>query len=145
MNVKDLMRKPVVTVAPEDTSDKVFSLLTLKNIRHLPVLENGKLVGIVSDRDLKRVMGARQGWRLAIKGSQLVLTLSTRKVSTFMRRAPVTIAPEADATEAASIMVKKKIGALPVVKRDKLIGIVTETDLLRAYVRLAKRVGGQNR
>jgi acetoin utilization protein AcuB len=145
MTVKDLMRKSVVTVAPDDTSDKVFSLLTLKNIRHLPVLENGKLVGIVSDRDLKRVMGARQGWRLALKAGQLVLTVSTRKVSTFMRRAPVTIAPEADATEAASIMVKKKIGALPVVKQDKLVGIVTETDLLRAYVRMAKRVGGRSR
>ena len=145
MNVKDLMRTSVVTVAPDDTSDKVFSLLTLKNIRHLPVIENGKLVGIVSDRDLKRVMGARQGWKLALKAGQLVLTVSARKVSTFMRRAPVTVVPEVDAADAAAIMVKKKIGALPVIKQGKLVGIVTETDLLRAYVRLAKQVGGRNR
>jgi len=60
-------------------------------------------------------------------------------VGSFMPRGLVTISPDAEATEAASIMIKNKIGALPVVNGDKLVGIVTETDLLRAYVRLAKR------
>ena len=142
MKVKALMKKVVVTVAPDDTSDKVFSLLTAKGIRHLPVVERGKLVGIVSDRDLKRVMGPQPGLPWKIQSGRLALTLSTRRVSSFMPSGLVTIAPDAEATEAASIMIKNKIGALPVVKGDELVGIVTETDLLRAYVRLARRASG---
>ena len=60
MNVKDLMRTSVVTVAPDDTSDKVFSLLTLKNIRHLPVISEGKLGGIISIGDVVKEIIADQ-------------------------------------------------------------------------------------
>jgi acetoin utilization protein AcuB len=142
VQVRALMKRRVVTVSPDDTSDKVFSLFAVKNIRHLPVVENGKLVGIVSDRDLKRVMGPQPGLPWAVKSGRLVLTLSTRRVGSFMPRALVTIAPDAEATEAASTMIEKKIGALPVVERGALVGIVTATDLLRAYVRLARRASG---
>jgi acetoin utilization protein AcuB len=110
MKVKTLMKKVVVTVAPDDTSDKVFSLLTAKGIRHLPVVERGKLVGSVSDRDLKRVMGPQPGLPWKIQSGRLALTLSTRRVSSFMPSGLVTIAPDAEATEAASIMIKNKIG-----------------------------------
>jgi acetoin utilization protein AcuB len=139
VKVRAIMKRRVVTVSPDDTSDKVFSLFAVKNIRHLPVVEKGKLVGIVSDRDLKRVMGPQPGLPWAVKSGRLVLTLSTRRVGSFMPLDLVTISPDTDATEAASIMIEKKIGALPVVERGRLVGIVTETDLLRAYVRLAKR------
>ena len=57
MKVKDLMSKKVLTVSPEDKVDRVFFLFNFENIRHMPVVEKGKLVGILSDRDLKKVLG----------------------------------------------------------------------------------------
>ena len=67
-------------------------------------------------------------------------TLSTRKVRTVMRRQPFTIEPEANAADAAAIMAKRKIGALPVVSKGKLVGIITSTDILKAFVKLSKLV-----
>ena len=60
MKVKELMSKKLFTVGPEDMLDKVFILFNFEAIRHLPVIEKGKVVGVLSDRDLKKIMGARK-------------------------------------------------------------------------------------
>ncbi len=139
MKVKDLMSTKLFTVGPEDMLDKVFFLFNFEAIRHLPVLEKGKVVGVISDRDLKKILGPRKKIVTdKIDGTQF--TVHARRVRTIMSRGLTTIGPDEQAADAAAIMAKRKIGCLPVVKKDKLIGIITSTDILRAYVKLAKEV-----
>jgi len=139
MKVKDLMSKKLFTVGPEDMLDKVFFLFNFEAIRHLPVVEKGKVVGILSDRDLKKIMGARKKIVTdKVDGTQFIV--HARRVATIMSRGITTIGPDEKAADAAAIMAKKKIGCLPVVKKDKLVGMITSTDILRAYVKLAHEV-----
>ena len=138
MKVKELMTKVLFTVAPDDPVDKVFILFHFENIRHLPVMEKGKLMGIVSDRDLKKVLGSRKNILASESGT--TVTLSTRKVKNIMRRSVLTIGPQQRAADAAAIMAKHKIGALPVVKKEKLVGILTATDILKAFVKLQNAI-----
>jgi acetoin utilization protein AcuB len=137
MKVKDLMTTKVMTVSPDDKADKVFYILNFERIRHLPVVENNKVVGILSDRDLKKFWGSLKTSRTTVGKNEMVVTLKSRTVRTIMRRGVITTAPNAPAYEAAAIMAKKKIGALPVVHKEKLVGIITATDILRAFVRLS--------
>ena len=95
-------------------------------------------MGVISDRDIKKVLGPRHKTYTQKDGT--VLTVSSRKVRTIMRRQPFTIGPNEKATDAAAIMVKKKIGALPVVHNKKLVGIITATDVLKAFVKLSNAV-----
>ena len=134
MKVKDLMSTNVLTVSPNDKVDRVFFLFNFENIRHMPVVEKGKLVGIISDRDLKKVLGPVKKFLERADGS--TVSISARKVRTIMKRGLITIGPEQRAADAAAIMAKRKIGALPVVSKEKLIGIVTATDILKAFVKM---------
>lgn len=139
MKVKDLMSKKLFTVGPEDMLDKVFFLFNFEAIRHMPVVEKGKVVGVLSDRDLKKIMGARKKIVTdKVDGTQF--TVHARKVRTIMDRGVTTIGPDEQAADAAAIMAKRKIGCLPVVKKGKLVGMITSTDILRAYVKLAHEV-----
>jgi len=139
MKVKELMSKKLFTVGPEDMLDKVFFLFNFEAIRHLPVIEKGKVVGVLSDRDLKKIMGARKKIVTdKVDGTQF--TVHARKVRTIMDRGVTTIGPDEQAADAAAIMAKRKIGCLPVVKKGKLVGMITSTDILRAYVKLAHEV-----
>lgn len=144
--VKQLMRTKVFTVGPDDRVDRVFFLLHYERIRHLPVVERDKVVGIVSDRDLYKALGPR-GRRRPVKGDagQTPLYVIPRRVRHVMRRGVIMIDPEAAATKAAAIMARKRIGALPVVKHEKLVGIITATDLLREYARLGRTGTGSGR
>lgn len=139
MKVKDLMSTKLFTVGPEDMLDKVFFLFNFEAIRHLPVVEKGKVVGVISDRDLKKILGSRKKIISdEVDGTQF--TVHARRVRTIMNRGIMTIGPDEQAADAAAIMAKKKIGCLPVVKKNKLVGIITSTDILRAYVKLAHEV-----
>jgi len=138
MKVKELMTQVVYSVTPEDNVDRVFFLFNFENIRHLPVVEKGKLVGILSDRDLKKVLGPAK--KFLEKPDGTGVTISSRKVRTIMKRNPLTIEPEQRAADAAAIMAKRKIGALPVIHKEKLVGIITATDILRAFVKLCNMV-----
>ncbi len=139
MKVKDLMSTKLFTVGPEDMLDKVFFLFNFEAIRHLPVLEKGKVVGVLSDRDLKKILGPRKKVVTnKVDGTQF--TVPARRVRTIMDRGVTTIGPDEQAADAAAIMAKRKIGCLPVVKKGKLVGIITSTDILRAFVKLAHEV-----
>jgi len=139
MKVKDLMSTKLFTVGPEDMLDKVFFLFNFEAIRHVPVLEKGKVIGVISDRDLKKILGPRKKIVTnEVDGTQF--TVQARRVRTIMNRGITTIGPDEQAADAAAIMAKRKIGCLPVVKKEKLVGIITSTDILRAYVKLAKEV-----
>jgi acetoin utilization protein AcuB len=139
LKVKDLMQSPVYTVTPNDMIDRVFFLLHYEKIRHLPVVEKHKVVGIVTDRDLYKALGPKsrsKGVRAA--DGEKTLNVIPRKVSNIMHRAVVTIGPNEDAGKAALLMAEKKIGAIPVTSKGKLDGIITATDILLAFAEQSK-------
>ena len=140
--VEELMQKKVFTVEPDDLVDRVFFLIHYERIRHLPVVEDGRVVGIVSDRDLYKALGPRHRPRSVVQqkeGSELYVV--PRKVKTIMHRGVETITANSRASKAASIMAEKRIGALPVVNEEnKLIGIITGTDILKTFSKLEKRL-----
>lgn len=141
MKVGELMQTKVFTVSADDLVDRVFFLINFEKIRHLPVLDGGHLVGIVSDRDLYKALGPRGRRRSAVEQKdETALFVIPRKVRHIMRRGVITIEPEADLAKAANTMAKRKIGALPVTKGKSLIGIITATDVLRAYAQLAEEL-----
>lgn len=122
LTVRDVMATHLVTVRPRETARRAYRLMRDHRFRHLPVVENGCLVGVLSDRDLRPVL--------------LSPTLARAQVGELMSEDPTTIAPDAPVEEAASLLVVKKIGCLPVVADGTLVGIVTETDLLAVLVEL---------
>jgi acetoin utilization protein AcuB len=145
MKIKDLMTVKVLTVSPDDKIDRVFFLMNFEQIRHIPVVEKGLVVGILSDRDLKKVFGSLKMREInGLNDNQdVIYSVKSRTVRTIMRRGVKTIHPNARAYEAAAIMAKRKIGALPVVKNEKLVGIITATDILRAFVKLTSKSDSQ--
>lgn len=132
MNVsKRMMRNPVY-VDENDSMKKAMDLLKEREIRHLPVLKDGdKLVGIVSERDIKL---ASPSPATALEIREIYYLLDKVKVKQIMTRRPYTVSSSAPIEEAALIMREKKIGCLPVVEEGRLVGILTETDILDAFI-----------
>lgn len=140
MKVKDLMQSEVFTVAPDDMIDRIFFLLHYEKVRHLPVVEKSSVVGIVSDRDLYKAMGPRSRSRsVSRKEGETSLYVIPRRVKHIMRRGVVTVSQEEYAAKAARMMARRKIGALPVVRNGKLVGIITATDILLAFAKIAPK------
>ncbi|WP_404359732.1 CBS domain-containing protein [Methylotuvimicrobium sp. KM1] len=140
MRVEDLMTSQVFTVEQHDMIDRVFFLLHYEKVRHLPVIEKGKVIGIVSDRDLYKALGPKSNSNSVetVEG-KTVLQVVPQKVQHIMRRGVLTVNPDSYASEAASIMAENKVGALPVVdKNNKLVGIVSATDILRVFAKIEK-------
>jgi acetoin utilization protein AcuB len=136
LKVKDLMQNSVYTVSPNDMIDRVFFLLHYEKIRHLPVVEKEKVIGIVTDRDLYKALGPKSSSKESeIIDGETVLHVIPRKVRNIMRRGVVTIEPNDNAGKAASLMAEKRVGALPVTRKGKLIGIITATDILMAFAK----------
>lgn len=136
MHVSELMTSKVFTVEPGDLIDRVFFLLHYEKIRHLPVVEKGKLVGIVSDRDLYKALGPKSNSN-AVESNKdnTQLHVVSQKVAHIMHRGVYTITPDAMLSEAAALMSEHRIGALPVVDNNKLVGIVSATDILRVFAK----------
>jgi acetoin utilization protein AcuB len=130
LSVERWMSKRVFTTKPDSCLIDAFEIMRDHRIRHVPVVEGDKLVGIVSDRDVRSALpsrrGLQEGW--ASLGESL---LSTR-VAQVMSVMPIRIAPGASIREAAQIMCRDKIGALPVVDDGRLIGILSAEDILWA-------------
>ena len=143
MKVRDFMQTSVFTVGPDDLIDRVFFLLHYEKIRHLPVVDdNGAIVGIVSDRDLYKALGPKSRSRMVQTGGsqKTQLHVIPRKVRHIMRRGVFTVAPDDAADKAATVMARKKIGALPVVEGGALVGIVTATDILLEFARIVSNM-----
>jgi CBS domain-containing protein len=126
--VKDIMTKTVSTLGRNDTLDLADDIMTLERIRHLPVLDEGRVVGVVSQRDLFRsALAAALGYGEKAQ-KRLLRTIRVKEV---MSEPAITVSPEAPVKEATRLMLDRKIGCLPVVDGHSLVGIVTETDVLR--------------
>jgi acetoin utilization protein AcuB len=111
------------------------ALMQKEHIRHLLVVDDGRLSGIVTDRDIRLNMASPATSLSVWELNHLLARLTVEQV---MTRSVIAIDPERDAREAARIMVDHKIGALPVLEGEHLLGIITETDLLRAFVESAE-------
>jgi len=122
----------VITITPKTSLPEAMRLVRHRGIRHLPVVEDDRLVGIVSDRDLKQAMASPA---TALESHELRYLLDAVTVDEIMTRAVVTVGRMFPIEEAARLMVTEKISALPVTERGKLIGIVTETDVLELFVK----------
>lgn len=132
MNVSKRMMRNPLWVDEEDSMKKAMELLKERGIRHLPVLKDGvKLVGIVSERDIKQ---ASPSSATALEIREIYYLLDKVKVKQIMTRRPYTISSSAPIEEGALIMREKKIGCLPVVDEGKLVGILTESDILDAFI-----------
>jgi CBS domain-containing protein len=128
MKVRELMTKDVATVGRNDELTIADDIMNMKRLRHLPVVEDGRLVGILTQRDLfhAALSTALNFGKKAQK--EFLKTVVVKEVMTDEVR---TIDPGADIKEAARRMMEHKVGCLPVVENGKLVGLVTETDLLR--------------
>jgi acetoin utilization protein AcuB len=126
MLVRDIMRSPVFTISPDTTLQDAYRTMQGKSIRHLPVLENDRLVGVITDRDLRLATSALAPSPFP-PGSQ---------VSAVMCRTPLTADALDPVEDAARTMREQKIGCLPVMDDGQLIGIITGIDLLDALMRM---------
>jgi acetoin utilization protein AcuB len=131
MRVRELMTGAPVTVSPATSMLDARHLMLSKHFRHLLVTKDGQLVGIVTDRDVRLNLPS-QATSLSVWEINHLLTKLT--VGEVMTRSVITVGPDRDAADAARLMMEHKIGALPVMDGGILIGIVTETDMLRAFV-----------
>lgn len=129
--VKDIMTTKVLTLGRNDTLDMADDIMALDRLRHLPVLDEMRVVGVVSQRDLFRsALAVALGY-----GERAQKTLlRTIRVKEVMSEPVITVSPEATVKEAARLMVEHKIGCLPVLQGHTLVGIVTEADILRHVV-----------
>lgn len=123
MFVGKRMTKKVVAAAPEDTLERAAELLAGHRIHRLPVVRDNKLVGIVSDSDIRNAAVRPEGGSLGMK-----------TVGEIMTREVITVTPWDTLEDALLILQKKRLGALPVVDKNRVIGIITKADVLAALV-----------
>lgn len=128
MQVKDIMSPAIETIERNDDLLTAEHMMATKHFRHLPVVEDDALVGIVTQRDLFKA-AMPSAMRYGEKAQQAFLR--SVRVKEIMVYPVITIAPTAPVSEAIDLITQRGIGCLPVVNDDKLVGIVTKTDLLR--------------
>ena len=131
--VEQFMSKDLFTVRPEDVIDLAANLMSWKHIRHVPVEDDaGNLVGIISHRDLMKLFAEKQTEVMAVRD--------------VMKTDLMTIAPETSSLEALNLMRENDIGCLPVVKDNKLVGLITAYDFLTISTKLfEERIKEQSR
>lgn len=134
MLVKDLMSTNPITALPETTHKQATELLHEHNIHHLPVVDKrGKLVGIIVDDDL---YAAQPSPATTLSIYEIHSLLSKLELKQIMRHPVYTVNSDCSLEEAASLMLHHHIGCLPVMENDQVVGIITDTDIFRAFVTL---------
>jgi acetoin utilization protein AcuB len=134
MLVKERMSHPVLTIHPDLSLQEALKLMREEHIRRFPVVDNhGRLVGIVSERDL---LHAAPSDVTSLSIWEINYLLSKITVKKVMTRDVITIPEDTPLEEAARLMADHKIGGLPVVRAGELVGIVTETDLFKIFLEM---------
>ncbi len=132
MKIKELMVANPITVSPRTEIAKALELMKINSIRHLPVVNRTKqLKGLLTLADLKQAL--------------IPSMLGDLNLADMMIKKPITISPDADIEYAAKLIYKNKIGGLPVTKGNYLVGIITESDLLRAFIDMMGLLSGSTR
>lgn len=133
MLIGERMTYPVITVSPDLPIAEALSLMRKEHIRRTPVIQDGKLVGIVSNEDL---LNASPSPATSLSVFEMTYLLSKITVKDVMTKNVLTIDEAIPIEEAARIMVDNKIGGLPVMRGEELVGIITETDLFKVFLEL---------
>jgi acetoin utilization protein AcuB len=133
MLVGERMTTSVVKVSPDDPIQEVLQKMKTEGIRRTPVVKDGKLVGMVSEKDL---LNATPSIATSLSVWELNYLLSKITVSELMTKNVISVTPVTPIEEAARIMADNKIGGLPVTEGSDLVGIITETDLFRLFLEL---------
>jgi len=128
MLVREYMTSPAITVAPDTSVQDAEKMLREHRIRRLPVVEGGKLVGIVTQAKLREVAPSPA---TSLSIWELNYLLAKMKVKDVMQRNVVTVAPDTTVEAAAALGQERGVGTLPVVEDDKVVGVVTTTDMYR--------------
>ncbi len=131
MFVADWMTRQVITVEPHESVLHAMHLMRDRGIKHLPVVHGGKLVGVISDRDIKAYCPSKA---TALDVYEINYLLSKATVQEAMHKRVVSIAPDAAVEQAAMVMLDENIGCLPVVAGETLAGIISDRDIYRALV-----------
>lgn len=135
MLVRDWMSKEVITIDADETMQQAIGLLKEYNIRMLPVMKDSKLVGIITDRDLKRA-SASDATSLDIH--ELMYLISKIKVKDIMTRKPVTVSWDFTVEEAAEVLLKDKISGTPVIgSQGEIVGVITKSDIFKVLISLS--------
>lgn len=131
--VREWMTPNPICATPEMTLPEAHKIMTEKRIRRLLVVKDGKLMGIVTQGDVR---GAQPSEATTLSIFELNYLLSKLTLDRIMTPAPITIRPDETVYDAARLMLQKKIAGLPVVEGEKVVGILTESDIFRMIVRL---------
>jgi acetoin utilization protein AcuB len=127
------MSKPVITVPPDMPINEALNLMKKDHIRRAPVIHNGKLIGIVSDKDL---LNASPSPATSLSVWEMNYLLSKITVKDVMTKKVMTVQENTPIEEAARILADNKIGGMPVMRDDKVVGMITETDLFKMFLEL---------
>jgi CBS domain-containing protein len=132
--VREYMSQPVVTIGPQAKVTEAHQLMLAKHIRRVPVVDQDKLIGIITLLDASE---AKPPGANTLGPTALHVSISLMKVDEAMTHNPVTLSPDATILDAARLMARHKISGLPVMERGHVIGILTESDAFRAIVHAA--------
>jgi acetoin utilization protein AcuB len=133
MLVGERMSYPIITTSPETPINEALNLMRQERIRRTPVIDKGKLAGIISDHDL---LNASPSPATSLSIWEMNYLLSKITVKDVMTKKVITVLDTTPIEEAARIMADNKIGGLPVMRSDKVVGIITETDLFKIFIEL---------
>ncbi len=133
MQVEQWMNRDLVTVEPDESFRTAMHLIRQKGIRHLPVVEGKRLVGMVTDRDLRQ---ASPSGATSLSIHELHYILEKLTIREIMTKQVVSVRPDQTVEDAALLLLGHRIGGLPVVRDGELLGIITETDILQAFLQL---------
>ena len=135
MQVRDLMSRQVVNIGSSDSCLEAVRLMHRSRVRHLPVVDRGGLlVGIVTDRDLRHHLFSPPVFK-ELGETSVEILLKAVPVAEVMSTGVISVEPETELTEAARLMQERKVGSLPVVEGGRVLGMLTETDMLRQICR----------
>lgn len=137
LTVREVMTPDPVTLGPEDSLMRAVELMRLKRVRRLPVVIGERLVGLVAEGDLKRA----QPSTLSESQEEFQQVMEGTTVSRIMIGKPITVAEDVPLLDAAATLHETKYGALPVLREGRLVGILTDHDILRTFVELMKHGG----
>ncbi|HHY81927.1 MAG TPA: CBS domain-containing protein [Clostridiales bacterium] len=133
MFVKTKMTTNPFTVSPEQTIPEAHEIMAKHGVKRLPVMHKGKLVGVVSKEDIDRYSPSKA---TTLSMGEITYLLSKTKIKQIMSKELITISPDALLEEAATLMRDNKVSFLPVVQNDKLVGIITESDIFDSFIEL---------
>ena len=131
MKAREWMTYDPKTVNDDDLLKTAVTLVVENRIRHLPVVRGDSLVGIISDRDLKRAMPS------VVAGAtpeEYQAFMEETSIEQMMTANPITCAPDEDLVDLVRQFCQHKVGAIPVVEGERVVGIVTQTDMMRAFL-----------